>query len=216
MKIDEALIILYNLKNTRENKAETIIYNNIIAILLDLEQRDFTLDQIKDIEIKLSSLELKNNLYSPKKELNKKLTSLECFLNDKFSIITKNYYINIGMALWLFSSILLFYCFGQFSVIGALLVTTIFGVVLDAEAKRQGRVIKIVTNRIKPSFIEKPFVIEKPFSIENPLELDELSEEEKHQKDKRRELQHYRRKKLQQFGKEQPQPKGPTIKKQEY
>ena len=206
MKVDEALIIFYKLKNNTEDKTESKIYAKFITILLDLQQRDFNSNQKKDLETKLLSLNLKNNLYPTKKNLNKELTSFEYFLSDKFSIISENHYVSKGMALWLFSSIILFYSFGQFSVIGALLVAIIFGVILDLEAKAQGRVIKMENNRQEPFFIKKPIVL-NDFSKEE-------EEEEGLKEDSRKELQNYRKQKLQQFGKQQGQIKEPN--KEEY
>jgi hypothetical protein len=207
MKVDEALIIFYKLKNNTEDKTESKIYAKFITILLDLQQRDFNSNQKKDLETKLLSLNLKNNLYPTKKSLNKELTSFEYFLSDKFSIISENHYVSKGMALWLFSSIILFYSFGQFSVIGALLVAIIFGVILDLEAKAQGRVIKMANNRQEPFFIKKPIVL-------NDFSKEEEEEEEGLKEDSRKELQNYRKQKLQQFGKQQGQIKEPN--KEEY
>ncbi len=213
MKVDEALIIFYKLKNNTEDKTESKIYAKFITILLDLQQRDFNSNQKKDLETKLLSLNLKNNLYPTKKNLNKELTSFEYFLSDKFSIISENHYVSKGMALWLFSSIILFYSFGQFSVIGALLVAIIFGVVLDLEAKAQGRVIKMENNRQEPFFIKKPIVL-NDFSKEEEEEEEEQEEQEGPKEDSRKELQNYRKQKLQQFGKQQGQIKEPN--KEEY
>lgn len=198
MKVDEALAIFYKLQDKTREKTETVIYAKFITILLDLHERDFNSNQKKDLETELLSLNLNNNLYPTKKELNKKLTSFEYFLTNKLSIISKHHYLNKGMALWLFSSIILFYCFGQFSVIGALLVTIIFGKTLDIEAKYQGRVIKIVKNQQAPIFIKEPVFIKEPAPLSDSVE-----KEENHQKNKREELQNYRIKKLQQHGKEQ-------------
>tara|TARA_B100000809_G_scaffold162299_1_gene159612 strand:- start:8258 stop:8869 length:612 start_codon:yes stop_codon:yes gene_type:complete len=195
MKIDEALMIFYQLRNNTEDRNESIIYSNFITILLDLQKRDFNSNQRRNIETKLLSINLKNNL-------NKELASFEYFLHNKFSIISEDHYVNMGMAVWLFSSIILFYFFGQTSVIGALLVAIIFGEILDIEAKDQGRVIKTIDNQQEPIFIKESTML-NDFS-------EEEEEEEKHQKDLRKELQNYRRNKLQQFGKEQVQ-----VKKQE-
>ncbi len=198
MKIDEALMIFYQLRNNTEDRNESIIYSNFITILLDLQKRDFNSNQRRNIETKLLSINLKNNL-------NKELASFEYFLHNKFSIISEDHYVNMGMAVWLFSSIILFYFFGQTSVIGALLVAIIFGEILDIEAKDQGRVIKTIDNQQEPIFIKESTML-NDFSEEE----EEEEEEEKHQKDLRKELQNYRRNKLQQFGKEQVQ-----VKKQE-
>lgn len=203
MKIDEALIIFLKLKNNTENKTKSGIYDKFITILLDLQQRDFTSNQKKEIEIELLSLNIKNILNPTKKDLNKKLSSFETFLTNKFSIISRNYYVNIGMALWLFSSIILFYCFGQFSVIGALLVTITLGLFLDREAKGQGRVIKTTNNLQELILIEKPLVVNKFL-------------EEKVENHQRKEIQQYRRKKLQQFGKEQTNKEEQSIIKHQY
>jgi uncharacterized membrane protein YraQ (UPF0718 family) len=116
------------------------------------------------------------------------------------------------MALWLISSIILFYSFGQFSVIGALLVAIIFGVILDLEAKAQGRVIKMANNRQEPFFIKKPIVLNDFSKEEVVLVVEE--EEEEPKEDSRKELQNYRKQKLQQFGKQQDQIKEPN--KEEY
>lgn len=189
MKIDEALIIFYNLKNNNKDKSIIEICENFISILLDLQKRDFTSNQKKELEAKLLTLKLNNIINLNKKDLNKRLTLLESFLTHKFAIITENYYVSKGMALWLFSSIILFYTFGQFSVIGALLVTIIFGIVLDTQAKVQGRVIQLKNDQ------------NETFSIQKPIKLDNLSEVENQERIHKNELQLYRKKKLQQFGK---------------
>jgi hypothetical protein len=207
MKVDEALVIFYKLKDKTKEKTETGIYTKFITILLDLRERDFNSNQKKDLETALLYLNLEDDLYPTKKELNKKLTSLEYFLATKFSIISKQHYLDKGMALWLFSSIILFYCFGQFSVIGALLFTIIFGKILDLEAKAQGRVIKIVNNQQEPIFIKEPFFIKEPIPS-----TDSSEKEEKQQRNKREELQQYRIKKLQQHGKEQVELRESVIK----
>lgn len=201
MKIDEALMIFYQLRNNTEDRNESIIYSNFITILLDLQKRDFNSNQRRNIETKLLSINLKNNL-------NKELASFEYFLHNKFSIISEDHYVNMGMAVWLFSSIILFYFFGQTSVIGALLVAIIFGEILDIEAKDQGRVIKTIDNQQEPIFIKESTML-NDFS-------EEEEEEEKHQKDLRKELQNYRRNKLQQFGKEQVQVKKQEQNKEEH
>jgi hypothetical protein len=206
MKIDEALIIFLKLRNNTVDKTKSGIYNKFITILLDLQQRDFTSNQKKDIEIKLVSLNLKNNFNPTKKDLNKQLSSFESFLTTKFSIISKYYYVNKGMAIWLFSSIILFFCFGQFSVIGALLVSIILGVVLDLEAKEQGRIIKTTDNLQELISIKEPLVA-------NNFSEEKVEEEENHQ---RHELQNYRRKKLQQFGKVQTNQEEQSLKKHQY
>jgi hypothetical protein len=207
MKVDEALVIFYKLKDKTKEKTETGIYTKFITILLYLQERDFNSNQKKDLETELLSLNLESDLYPTKKELSKKLTSLEYFLTTKFSIISKHHYLSKGMALWLFSSIILFYCFGQFSVIGALLFTIIFGEILDLEAKDQGRVIKIVNNQQEPIFSKEPVLIKKPIPS-----TDSSVKEEQHQKNKREELQHYRIKKLQQHGKEKVKLQESTMK----
>lgn len=200
MKIDEALMIFYQLRNNTEDRNESIIYSNFITILLDLQKRDFNSNQRRNIETKLLSINLKNNL-------NKELASFEYFLHNKFSIISEDHYVNMGMAVWLFSSIILFYFFGQTSVIGALLVAIIFGEILDIEAKDQGRVIKTIDNQQEPIFIKESTMLN---------DFSEEEEEEKHQKDLRKELQNYRRNKLQQFGKEQVQVKKQEQNKEEH
>jgi hypothetical protein len=207
MKVDEALVIFYKLKDKTKEKTETGIYTKFITILLYLQERDFNSNQKKELETALLYLNLEDDLYATKKELNKKLTSLEYFLATKFSIISKQHYLDKGMALWLFSSIILFYCFGQFSVIGALLFTIIFGKILDLEAKAQGRVIKIVNNQQEPIFIKEPFFIKEPIPS-----TDSSEKEEKQQRNKREELQQYRIKKLQQHGKEQVELRESVIK----
>ena len=77
----------------------------------------------------------------------------------------------------------------------------IYGIVLDMEANGQGRVIKMSINQLEP------------FSIQTPIVLNDFSEIEKPQKDKGEELQQYRRKKLEQFGKILVKPQELNIKK---
>ena len=73
MKVDEALVIFYKLKDKTKEKTETGIYTKFITILLYLQEKDFNSNQKKDLEIELLSLNLKDDLYPTKKELNKNL-----------------------------------------------------------------------------------------------------------------------------------------------
>lgn len=73
MKVDEALVIFYKLKDKTREKTETGIYTKFITIFLYLQERDFNSNQKKDLETELLSLNLKDDLYPTKKELNKNL-----------------------------------------------------------------------------------------------------------------------------------------------
>lgn len=185
MKIDEALIVFYKLKNNTLKKDKLRIYNEYISILLDLRLRDLTSNQTRIIENKLSTLDLNNSSRLTTKNLQKRLTSLEHFLRKNFSIISENYYINTGMTLWFFSSIILLFCFGQFSVIGALITTIVFGVTLDKQAKNQNRVI-IINNELIDSYLPIETTKSNNFSLNKEGQ-------------KETGLQNYRRKKLEEF-----------------
>lgn len=202
MKIDEALIVFYKLKNNTPKKDKLRVYNEYISILLDLRLRDLTSNQTRILENKLSTLDLNNPSKLTTKNLQKKLTSLEYFLRKNFSIISENYYINIGMTLWFFSSIILLFCFGQFSVIGALITTIVFGVTLDKQAKNQNRVI-IINNELIDSYLP----IQTTKSNKSSLNKEEQKETD---------LQNYRRKKLQEFKIKKDFSKEESLKKEKF
>jgi hypothetical protein len=67
MKVDEALVIFYKLKEKTREKTEKGIYTKFITILLDLRERDFNSNQKKDLETELLSLNLEDDLYPPKR-----------------------------------------------------------------------------------------------------------------------------------------------------
>ncbi len=148
MRITETLDFFQNLKNGTTEKSEIKLYDNYIAILLDLNDRDLTQTQLQSIESELENLHLNAESENRIKYFKKKLAELQKFLKDKLSLVAEGYYAGIGVGAGiLFGSLftLFFQSFlGAYSILiginGGMILGAILGSIKDAEAKKQGRV----------------------------------------------------------------------------
>ncbi len=61
--------------------------------------REFSKDEIQSIETELGNLSLKSNPENRKKYFKKALTKFEKYLKDTFSLTSKGYYAELGIAL---------------------------------------------------------------------------------------------------------------------
>ena len=146
MTIIEASDFFKELLKETDNKGEVKIYNNFIGILLNLESRDLSGNELLTVQNKIETLDLKSNPENKRKYFSKRLKTFKGFLKDEFSLIPEGYYTAIGMSLGM--------CFGvaigtSFGVSGTsiglslgMLIGLAIGRTKDLEAEKQNLVLK--------------------------------------------------------------------------
>ena len=99
MTLQEAYNLFESLKKETTKKSEIKIYEKFLHILSELKNREFSKDEIQSIESELDSLNLESNPGNKKKYFKKALSKFEKYLKDTFSLTTKRYYTELGIAL---------------------------------------------------------------------------------------------------------------------
>ena len=155
MTINDASAFFESLIAATDKKPEIRVYKKFVAVLSDLENKKFSEIQIQSIEKKLEILQIKENIEKRTKYFNQKYNELLKFLKDEFSLISEGYYTGIGMIFgMIFGNSLgltigIIIGEGNGIAVGLSMGTGIgmtfgllFGATKDAEAKKQGRVLK--------------------------------------------------------------------------
>lgn len=150
MTLQEANHLLEGLKAAATKPSEIKVYEKFLHILNELENRGFSIDEMRSIETELGNLNLKSNPGNRKKYFNNALKQFNKFLKDTFSLTSKGYYTNLWIALGssfgaLFGVVILSgferslgICFG---ISIGLLIGLFVGQYLDAQAKAAGNLI---------------------------------------------------------------------------
>ena len=99
MTLQEAHNFFESLKTETTKKSEIKVYEKFLHILSELKIRAFSNDEIQAIETKLDRLNLKSNPENRKKYFKKALSTFEKYLKDTFSLTSKGYYAELGIAL---------------------------------------------------------------------------------------------------------------------
>jgi len=99
MTLQAAYNFIENLKTETTKKSEIKVYEKFLHILAELKIRAFSNDDIQSIERELDRLNLKSNSENRKKYFKKALSTFEKFLKDTFSLTSKRYYTELGIAL---------------------------------------------------------------------------------------------------------------------
>jgi len=99
MTLQAAYNFIENLKTETTKKSEIKVYEKFLHILTELKIRAFSNDDIQSIERELDRLNLKSNSENRKKYFKKALSTFEKFLKDTFSLTSKRYYTELGIAL---------------------------------------------------------------------------------------------------------------------
>jgi hypothetical protein len=99
MTLQDAYHFFKSLKIETTIKSEIKVYNQFIEILKKLENRAFTTDEIQSIDVELDSLNLKSNPKNRKNHFKKALSKFKKYLKDTFSLTSKAYYTELGIAL---------------------------------------------------------------------------------------------------------------------
>ncbi len=142
MKLYAASDFFNNLILETDKKSEITVYESFIAIISDLEEREFEEEELEDIEYNLDILELNSDPGNRKRFYKKSLSEFKKYLKDQFSLITDGYYTAIGLALGVafgaaFSSVL---DVGN-SIVFGMLIGLAIGASKDSQAKKEDRVL---------------------------------------------------------------------------
>jgi len=150
MTLQETITIFENLKTETTKKSELKIYEKFVYILTELQNREFSKDEIQSIEMELDSLNLASNTENRKKFFKKALNKFEKFLKDTFSLTSKGYYTQLYGGLGLSFGVMfgvailsnLDHSLGiSLGLIGGMLVGSILGRNKDSQAKAAGTVL---------------------------------------------------------------------------
>ena len=99
MTLKKALDSFQRLISETSNKSEIKVYQKFIRILSSLEERDLSEFELKAIETELTKLDLVSNTAHNKLFYKKALAQFEKYLMNTFSLVTKGYYTQNGIAL---------------------------------------------------------------------------------------------------------------------
>jgi len=155
MTINETIDFFERLLIETDLKSEIRLYKKFIAVLHDLTNKSLSEIQILSIEKRLENLQINTNSENRKKYFNKEYIAFLKYLKDEFSFVSEGYYTGIGMIFgMIFGNSLgltigIIIGEGNGIAIGLSMGTGIgmtfgllFGATKDAEAKKQGRVLK--------------------------------------------------------------------------
>ena len=155
MSINETIDFFNGLLGKSDNKSEIRLYKIYIAILSDLSKRDFTTEENLLINKELDSLNLKELSEIGKKFFRKKLIRFKKYLKQEHGLITEGHYTEKGIALGMTLGISLGISLGaalgltnrpsdgiSYGLVIGMLIGMIVGRTKDAEAKKQGRVLR--------------------------------------------------------------------------
>lgn len=99
MILKNTLAYFQNLLSETNKKSEMKVYQEFIRILTALDQRDLSTEDRTAIDTELNTLDLISSTPRKKRFYKKALLQFEKYLLDTFSLSTKSYYTNRGIAL---------------------------------------------------------------------------------------------------------------------
>jgi len=150
MTLINAINHFESLKAKTVKKSEIKVYTQFIDILIKVEKREFTTNEIQSIEMELDSLELKSNPENRKKFFKKTLTQFENYLKDTFSLTSKGYYTNTSVSLGILFGVVFGVLIGErlekslgvsFGICMGLFIGAYIGRRRDAQAKAAGNML---------------------------------------------------------------------------
>jgi len=147
MTINNTIIFFESLLKRTDKKSEIKIYKDFITILSNLKYRELTEQQYQSIEKELKVLDLKSNFENKKRHFSKKLTAFKKYLKEELSLISEGYYTTFGMSLGMSLGVAIGASFWESTGIAlgislGMLIGLAIGRNKDAEAKKEGRVLK--------------------------------------------------------------------------
>jgi hypothetical protein len=149
MTLKEAFNFFESLKTKTTKKSEIKVYEKFIYTLAELENREFSKDEIQSIETELDSLQLESNPENRKKFFKKTLNKFENYLKDTFYLTNKGYYTQLygglGLSFGLMCGVAILSNLGSLGIslglIGGMVVGAIIGRNKDAEVKAAGNML---------------------------------------------------------------------------
>lgn len=150
MTLQQAYNFFESLKNESTKKSEIKIYKKFLYILTELENREFSEDEIQSIKAELDSLNLESNHENRKRYLKKALSKFEKYLKDTFSLTSKGYYSNRAIVLGtsfgiLFGIVILPNLERSLGISMGLIIGMLIGLTIgrsmDAKALSEGKVL---------------------------------------------------------------------------
>ena len=147
MTINNTIIFFESLLIKTDKKSEIKTYENFIATLSDLSDRELTEEQFQSIEIALETLNLKSNPKNKKRYFSKKLNEFKKYLQKELSLISEGYYTANCMSMGMSLGVAIGASFGESTglAIGislGMLIGLVIGRTKDTNAEKQGRVMK--------------------------------------------------------------------------
>ena len=150
MKIQEAINSFESLKKQANKKSEVKLYDKFLGILTGLRHRDFSVEELSDIENQLDSLGLNTTQENRKKHTTKALATFEEYLRNTFALTTKEYYSNLGVIYGSGIGVVIGVIFGErfgkslgisFGIGFGMLIGLMIGRYMDHKAKAAGNTI---------------------------------------------------------------------------
>jgi hypothetical protein len=97
MTLKIAINLFNRLVSESTKKSEIKVYREFIEVLTNLENRSFTKSEIQSIETELDLLTLNTGITDKKRYFRQMLQQFKKYLKDTYSLVTKGYYINLGI-----------------------------------------------------------------------------------------------------------------------
>ena len=150
MTIQEAISLLKSLTNQTTKRSEIKIYKEFIHILMSLEKRGLSNDEIESIEEKLKELNLESDTRFRRRYYKKRLHRFKEFMSESLSLVTKNYYENLYLILGMVFGMIFGIIIGEQSdksmglslgICLGMFIGVLMGRSKDAKALSEGRVI---------------------------------------------------------------------------
>jgi hypothetical protein len=150
MTLQETITIFENLKTETTKKSEIKVYEKFVYILTELQNREFSKDEIQSIEMELDSLNLASNTENRKKYFKKTLNKFEKYLKDTFSLTSKGYYTTLygglGLSFGLLFGVVFLSSWERslgisMGLIGGMFIGSIIGHHMDSQAKAAGNIL---------------------------------------------------------------------------
>lgn len=150
MTLQEAHHFFESLKSETTNKSEVRMYDKFLHILSELNNKEFSTDEIQSIEKELDGLNLKVTLERKGKYFTNALRKFEKYLKSTFSLTTKSHYAQLGIVFGSAFGILFGVVFLSdlerslgisLSLSMGMLVGFFIGKTMDAKALAEGRVL---------------------------------------------------------------------------
>ncbi len=153
MSINETLDLFKKLLTDTPQKREMRIYKRFIGLLSGLSKMELTEEQQQQVEEYINGLQLEAKSDRKHSYFTKKYTLFTHFLKSEFSFVTEGYYTAIGLSIGLSLGVGLGVSFGSIGggtgisigiSMGAgigMVAGMLVGAALDAEAKKNGKVL---------------------------------------------------------------------------